>query len=548
MGMSDNSAFGLEAAPNQSPPFVDRNLFLEDAALREGAGSAGVDADAERLVEFGALYGAAETMEFGRLANEFPPRLRLVDARGNRIDAVEFHPAYHALMTRSMAAGLHCSIWDRAEPASMIPTGQAARAARLFIATQAESGHMCPTTMTNASLAALRHEPALAAQWLPKVIGRGYDPAQRPWWEKDAVTLGMGMTEPQGGTDVRANTTRAEPVGGAYEITGAKWFMSAPMCDAFLVLAQAPGGLTTFLTPRFRPDGAKNGIFFQRLKDKLGNRSNASSEVAFVSAYADRVGPEGQGVRTIIEMVQLTRLDCVVSSAGLMRFALAQATHHAWWRRAFQRKLIDQPLMRAVLADISLEVEGATALAFRLARAFDRAADDPHEAAYARLVTPAAKFLVCKAAPHLIYEAMECLGGNGYVEEWPLARVYREAPVNAIWEGSGNVMALDALRAATRAPEATRDVVGRLNAACGLPPEALGLEADLIGGAEGRARRACERLARLAAAAALAERQPALAEAYVATRLTGDPYAQFGGGELGSVENLLIERILPGED
>ena len=546
--MRDDPVFGVEAAPNQSPPFVDHNLFLEDRALREAAAAAGVDAEAEGLAEFGALYGGAETMELGRLANEFPPRLRVVDSRGNRLDAVEFHPAYHALMARSMAAGLHGSIWDRAHAPHFAPSGQAARAARLFIATQAESGHMCPTTMTTASVAALRQEPALAARWLPKILGRVYDPALRPWWEKSAVTLGMGMTEPQGGTDVRANTTRAEPVGDAYEITGAKWFMSAPMCDAFLVLAQAPGGLTTFLIPRFRPDGAKNAIFFARLKDKLGNRSNASSEVAFRSAFAERVGPEGQGVRTIIEMVQMTRLDCVVASAGLMRFVLAQATHHTRWRRVFGKRLIEQPLMRAVLSDMALEVEGATALAFRLARAFDRAADDPFEAAYARLITPAAKFLVCKAAPQLVYEAMECLGGNGYVEEWPLARAYREAPVNAIWEGSGNVMALDTLRAAARAPEATRDVVGRLNAACGLPPEALNLEADLIGGAEGRARRACERLARLAAAAALAERQPALAEAYVETRLTGEPYGQFGGGELRSVENRLIERVLPGED
>jgi putative acyl-CoA dehydrogenase len=546
--MDNDPVFGVEAAANQSPPFVDRNLFLEDRALRDGAAAAGVDASAEALADFGALYGGAETMEFGRLANEFPPRLRLVDARGNRLDAVEFHPAYHALMARSMAAGLHCSIWDRARAPAIAPSGQAARAARLFMATQAESGHMCPTTMTSASVAALRHEPALAEKWLPKIRGRVYDSALKPWWEKSAVTLGMGMTEPQGGTDVRANTTRAVPVAGGYEITGAKWFMSAPMCDAFLVLAQAPGGLTTFLTPRFRPDGGKNAIFFQRLKDKLGNRSNASSEVVFRSAFAERVGPEGQGVRTIIDMVQMTRLDCVVSSAGLMRFALAQAAHHVRWRRAFQRKLIDQPLMRAVLADLALEVEGATALAFRLARAFDRAGEDPHEAAYARLITPAAKYLVCKAAPHFIYEAMECLGGNGYVEEWPLARVYREAPVNAIWEGSGNVMALDALRAAARAPDAARQVVAALNAACDLPAETLNLDADLSAGSERLARRTCERLARLAAAAAFNEREPELAEAYVATRLTGEAYAQFGGADLAAVEGRLIVRILPEED
>jgi putative acyl-CoA dehydrogenase len=313
------------------------------------------------------------------------------------------------------------------------------------------------------------------------------------------------------------------------------------------VLAQAPGGLTTFLTPRFRPDGQRNAIHFSRLKDKLGNRSNASSEVLFRAAFAERVGPEGQGVRTIIEMVQMTRLDCVVASAGLIRFALAQATHHARHRRVFQRRLIDQPLMRAVLGDLALEVEGATALAFRLARAFDSAVADPAEAAYARLITPAAKFLVCKAAPHFIYEAMECLGGNGYVEEWPLARAYREAPVNGIWEGSGNVMALDVLRAAARAPDAARAVIARLSAACGLPPDALALEGDLSAGAERHARRACERLAHLAAAAALAERHSSLADAYIAARLSGAPYAQYGAADLAGADAILIDRILPPE-
>jgi putative acyl-CoA dehydrogenase len=545
--MRDDPIFETEA-PNQSPPFFGRNLFIEDRALQDGVAASEVVAKNEALAEFGAACGSAEAMEQGRLANEFPPRLRLVDARGNRLDQIEFHPAYHALMARSAAVGLHASVWDHAQPPGFAPSGHAARAARLFMATQAESGHICPLTMTNASVAALRAEPAVAQKWLPKILGRTYDPTLRPWWEKTSATLGMGMTEPQGGTDVRANTTRAERVKDSYEITGAKWFLSAPMCDAFLVLAQAPGGLTTFLMPRFRPDGERNAIHFSRLKDKLGNRSNASSEALFRAAYAERVGPEGQGVRTIIEMVQMTRLDCVVASAGLMRFALAQATHHARHRRVFQRRLIDQPLMRALLSDLALEVEGATALAFRLARAFDRAGDDPAEAAYARLVTPAAKFLVCKAAPHFIYEAMECLGGNGYVEEWPLARVYREAPVNAIWEGAGNVMALDVMRAAARAPEATRDVVGRLNAACDLPPEALDLEADLSAGAERLARRACERLARLAAAAALAERHSALADAYIATRLSGAPYAQFGAADLAGAEATLIERILPAED
>jgi putative acyl-CoA dehydrogenase len=320
--------------------------------------------------------------------------------------------------------------------------------------------------------------------------------------------------------------------------------MSAPMCDAFLVLAQAPGGLTTFLIPRFRPDGGKNGVYFQRLKDKLGNRSNASSEVEFHAAFGERVGEEGQGVKTILEMVQLTRLDCAVSSAGLMRFALAQATHHANWRRVFQRRLIDQPLMRAVLADLALEVEGATALAVRLARAFDRSGD-PLEAAYARLVTPAAKYLLCKSAPQVIYEAMECLGGNGYVEEFPLARAYREAPVNAIWEGSGNVMALDVLRAVTRHPDAAAATIAKLGQTSGLEPKALGLDVAPAVLQERDARRFCERLARLAAAAALAEGKAGLNEAYGAARLSGRAQSQFGGADLAGAEHRLIERILP---
>jgi putative acyl-CoA dehydrogenase len=537
------SEFSLEA-PNQSPPFVDRNFFDDDVALQEAAARAGVDAQAEELPALGKSYGSAELIEAGRLANQFPPQLRLVDARGNRLDAVEFHPAYHELMARSMRAGLHCSVWDRAG-LDIAPIGHAARAARLFMATQAESGHICPLTMTNASVGALKAAPDIARTWLPKIVGRQYDPTLRPWWEKSAVTLGMGMTEPQGGTDVRANTTAAAPVEGGYEITGAKWFMSAPMCDAFLVLAQAPDGLTTFLVPRFRPDGAKNAIFFRRLKDKLGNRSNASSEVEFDAAFGERIGGEGQGVKTILEMVQLTRLDCAVASSGLMRFALAQAAHHANWRTVFQRRLIDQPLMRAVLADLALEVEGATALALRLARAFDRAADDPDEAAYARLITPAAKYLLCKSAPHFVYEAMECLGGNGYVEEWPMARLYREAPLNAIWEGAGNVMALDVSRAISRSPDAARQTIARLGEACGVDPKALGLEVNPTKMDERSARRFCERLARLAAAAALSQGEAALRDAYVAARLTGASQSQFGAADLAGAEDRLIERILP---
>jgi len=532
-------------APNQSPPFVDRNLFLDDQALQDAVAAAGVDASQEALSQFGSAYGGAPMMELGRAANEHPPRLRIVDASGNRLDEVEFHPAYHALMTHGVQAGLHSSIWRASEAPHFAPSGHVARAARLFMAAQAESGHLCPLTMTNASVAALRDAPALADQWLPKILGRDYDPVSRPWREKRAVTLGMGMTEPQGGTDVRANVSRATPAGAFYEISGSKWFLSAPMCDAFLVLAQAPGGLTTFLMPRFRPDGSKNAMHFQRLKDKLGNRSNASSEVRFHDAFAERVGEEGHGVRTIIEMVQLTRLDCVVASAGLMRTALAHAAHHACHRHAFQRRLIDQPLMRAVLSDLALEVEGASALAFRLARAFERAPVDPGEAAYARLITPAAKFLVCKTAPQFVCEAMECLGGNGYVEELPLARAYREAPVNAIWEGSGNVMALDVLRAAARAPDATAATLAYLGTESGQSARATEIASSLKSGAERLARFHCERVARLAAAAALAERHPSLSAVYFATRCGETAHSQFGACDLSDVEQALIRRILP---
>ncbi|MBV9701966.1 MAG: acyl-CoA dehydrogenase family protein, partial [Methylobacteriaceae bacterium] len=508
--MQDRARIDETTSANQSPPFENVNLFESDRPLRDALAIAGVDVDREALVAFGADWGSAETMQLGRLANEFPPRLKIVDPTGARIDRVDFHPAYHALMGKSIAAGLHVSCWDEASPSGGRPQPRhvAARAARLYMAYQAEAGHICPITMTHASVAALAANASLLSAWLPRMAGRTYDRAPKPWWEKTSVTLGMGMTERQGGTDVRTNLTQARSVGAAYEIDGQKWFMSAPMCDAFLVLAQAPGGLSCFLLPRFRPDGALNAIRLQRLKDKLGNRSNASSEVEFHGAYAERLGEEGQGVRTIIEMVQWTRLDCAVASAGLMRFGLANALHHARHRVTFGRRLADQPAMRAVLADLALEVEAAVALVFRLASAFERAAGSPAEAALARLATPAAKYLVCKTAPGFLYEALECLGGNGYVEELPLARAYREAPVNAVWEGSGNVMALDVLRAAKRDPAAAAGVIDGLGRGVGESGIRIAklVVADLLGDEpERHARRLTERLARLAALAALAE-------------------------------------------
>jgi putative acyl-CoA dehydrogenase len=416
---------------------------------------------------------------------------------------------------------------------------------------QVENGHMCPLTMTRAAVAALAAAPALGERVLPKILGRTYDQSFRPWWEKSAITLGMGMTEKQGGTDVRANTTRAVPDGEGYSLTGHKWFMSAPMCDAFLVLAQAEGGLTCFLLPRFRPDGSVNALRLQRLKDKLGNRSNASSEAEFTGAFAWGVGEEGRGVRTIIEMVQLTRLDCAISSAGMMRMALAQALHHARYRSVFQMKLADQPMMRMVLADLALESEAAVALVMRLARAFDRAPHDALEAARARLLTPVAKYWICKTAPAFAYEAMECLGGNGYVEEGMLARLYREAPVNAIWEGSGNVMCLDVLRALGRDPDEARGVFAALARECdGLPggPQACAALARMAaGGDEAHARDLVERIAMIAACAALADSAPsAIAEAFAAGRLVSQSGRMYGARAIEpKAAELLLGRALP---
>jgi putative acyl-CoA dehydrogenase len=531
---------------NQTPPFGEVNLVATNQPLLDVLKAGGVDPEAEGLIAFGAAWGSVERLDIGRLANENPPKLRTHDARGYRIDAVEFHPAYHVLMRASMEDGLHASTWD--EPRS----GHAhlARAARLYTAAGVESGHVCPITMTHASVAALAAAPNRLVEWLPKIRSREYDSRFLPFWEKTAVTLGMGMTEKQGGTDVRANTTRATPrVGDEYALNGHKWFMSAPMCDAFLVLAQAPGGLTCFLVPRFRPEGTLNALRLQRLKDKLGNRSNASSEVEFEDAFAWRIGEEGRGVRTIIEMVQLTRLDCAVASAGLIRMGLALAVHHARHRSAFQKKLIDQPAMRMVLADLALESEAMTALSLQAARSFDLQQTDAQEAAYARLVTPAAKFGICKAAPRLIYEAMECLGGNGYVEESALPRLYREAPVNAIWEGSGNVIALDILRAETREPEVATSVLERLMEDVRDLPGASDAARDIVlalhsPDAEARARFIAERLFVLAAAAALLRSAPpGIAEAYALTRLAA-PSRMIGANDLGAAVNPLLERAV----
>jgi putative acyl-CoA dehydrogenase len=544
------TAFATHDVFNQSPPFEDVDLFALDRPLAEAVAANGGAAAEKELSEFGKHWGSAAMAARGRIANENPPKLRSFDARGNRRDEVEFHPAYHELMAHSAHAGVHNSTWDPDGKPAGAPS-EVVRAAKFYIATQVETGHLCPITMTRASVAALAAQPDLLAKAMPAIATRSYDPTFAPWWTKRGMTLGMGMTEKQGGTDVRANMTRAVRDGEAYRITGHKWFMSAPMCDAFLVLAQADEGLSCFFMPRFAPDASVNAIHFQRLKDKLGNRSNASSEVEFDNAYAERVGDEGKGIRTIIQMVQLTRQDCAIASAGLMRSGLAHALHHARHRRVFQKHLADQPLMQMVLADMALHVEASIALVMRLCRAFDETPSDPNAAAHMRLLTPAIKYWVCKSAPGFLYEAMECLGGNGYVEEGILARHYRESPLNAIWEGCGNVMCLDVLRALSREADAAMGVLqGLVMQTKGLPgaAEAAAFIGSTFRRADGErvARLAVEKLAMLAAAAALNGVSPRSAELFAATRLAENHASMYGAVDLAADDiRGLLERALP---
>ena len=550
--------FATHEVFNQSPPFQDINLFTSDRALVEAVNREGAAQALQRLSAFGAACGSAEALERGRLANDNPPRLKLYDSKGHRLDSIEFHPAYHECMAMSMQAGLHCSAWDHlAKPeAQPLPGANVARSAGTFLAIQMEAGHQCPITMTHAAVPSLLLQPELAGAWIPKILSRAYDRSFKPAPAKRGVTIGMGMTEKQGGTDVRANSSTAVPAGGGgpgaeYVITGHKWFMSAPMCDAFLVLAQAPGGLSCFLMPRFLPDGSLNALALQRLKDKLGNRSNASSEVEFQAAHAWLIGEEGRGVATIIEMVTYTRLDCAVGSAGLMRLTLANAIHHCRHRSVFHKQLVDQPLMRQVLADLALDVEAATALALRLSGSFDHAADS-HAAAWRRLMTPVTKYWVCKIAPALAYEAMECLGGNGYVEEGLAARLYRELPVNAIWEGSGNVMALDLLRVLQHQPETLEIVMDDLGKAASGDAhikahfsrvETLLHEPRLL---DRRARDLAEALAVLAAATILRAHAPAaVADAFIATRLSGSARHTYGLGLDRADTRAIVDRAFP---
>ncbi|MGH8777825.1 isovaleryl-CoA dehydrogenase [Paraburkholderia sp.] len=528
---------------NQVPPLADYNLFAIDTALADALERDGAAWHREALLRDGAELGSPETLALAALANRHSPELFTHSPRGERIDSLEFHPSWHALLTLLRREGLHALPFSDPQSGAM-----AARCAGYFLHAQLESGSLCPLTMTFASIPVLQREPALFDTLRDKLYSRTHDPRDVPLTQKTSAMIGMGMTEKQGGSDVRSNRThaRAENGGGrgaGYRLVGHKWFFSAPQCDAHLVLARTDDheGLSCFFVPRFAPDGSKNAVQIQRLKDKLGNRSNASSEVEFLDAWGTLIGEEGRGVPTIIEMANYTRLDCVIGSAALMRAALVQAVHHARHRSAFGRHLADQPLMRNVLADLALESEAATVLFMRLARAFENATNAPEERAWRRIVTPASKYWVCKRTLEFAGEAMEVWGGNGYVEEGPMARFYREAPVNSIWEGSGNVMCLDVLRAIEREPDAAQALLAAWRADAHAHP-ALGaalerLLAALTGAPDTReasARRIAQQLVLIAQATLLVKHAPSyVADAFIATRLAD------GAGDSGRVYGTL---------
>jgi putative acyl-CoA dehydrogenase len=539
---------------NQPPPLEPYNLLQTDRVLhaalsRENAAWAVAELDA-----LGKTLGAPQTIRLGFAANINPPVLRALDRYGHRIDEVEFHPAWHALLSLAVEAGLHSGPWAMPRPGAHV-----ARAAGTFMLAQIESGVYCPIAMTYGAVPALRHAPAAAAEWLPRIFTRQYDPRFRPAAEKTGVLLGMAMTENQGGSDLRTNTTQAEFRGsdGArrlFRLTGQKWFMSAPMCDAFLVLAQSSGGLSCFLVPRWTRDGARNAVHLVRLKDKLGNRSNASSEVEFAGAEGELIGDEGRGIPTIIEMSNYARLDCAIGSAGLIRQAVAQAIHHAAHRTAFQKKLIDHALMTNVLADLALESEAATVLTMRLARAYDE--DDEPARVWRRVMTPAAKFWICKRAPLVAAEAMEVLGGSGYVEECVMPRLYREGPVNSIWEGAGNIMCLDVLRALERMPAAGELLLQEI-AETAQADKRLASAADLLARRlagrdrkdESEARSIVRDLVLAMQAALLMRNAPAaVADGFCASRLGNGPGGTFGLLPRGIDHRAIVERAAPRPD
>jgi putative acyl-CoA dehydrogenase len=531
---------------NAPPPFGARNFYAEDRALREAARAFGGEWVEAPLLALGAAAGSEEAQQWGEDANRYTPELSTFDRFGRRIDEVKFHPAYHSLMALAMEHRIHSIGWRETRAGRHV-----AHAALLALASEAEAGTMCPISMTYASVAALRHQPDVAAIWAAKAIDGVYDAPLRPVADKRGVTIGMAMTEKQGGSDVRANTTRAFPEGaggpgGDYRLVGHKWFCSAPMCDAFLTLAYTDKGLSCFLAPRIKPGGERNSIHVLRLKDKLGNKSNASSEVEYHGAYAQMIGEDGRGVATIIEMVHHTRLDTMAGSLGVMRRALAEAIHHVSHRRAFQKTLIDQPLMAAVIADLALDYEAAAMLTMRVARAFD--GDSAEEKSLARLGVALGKFWISKRAPHFVYECMECLGGGGYVEESALPRYYREAPVNAIWEGSGNVIALDILRTLAKDPASRDAYVAELAPARGAHPafdrafEELAAALAKGGAAEAGARHMAEAMAlALQAALLLRHGAPEIASAYCDARL-GARGINFGAGAVPIDAGAILAR------
>ena len=554
MATVERTTFGNHEVANQPPPLVDYNVFEADTVLGEAVRREGAEWDLERITAVGEYAGSADAQELGRLANENGPKLKTHDRFGNRVDIPEFHPAWDELMTAGVGFELHSSPWKDPQPGAHV-----ARGAAFMCMSQAEAGIGCPISMTYSVIPALRTQPELAAEWEPRFLSPSYDPANAPAPGKAGALAGMGMTEKQGGTDVRANTTIARPVNGGgpgaeYELSGHKWFMSAPQCDAFLVLAQADGGISCFLFPRWTPDGTRNRFRLQRLKDKLGNRSNASSEIEFDSASAWLVGEEGAGVRTIIEMVNHTRLDCVLGGATGMRAGVAQAIHHASHRSVFGRELVEQPLMRNVLADLAVESEAATVSAMRLARAYDEAiAGDEGAQQLKRIANAVLKYWICKRAPMHAGEALECLGGNGYVEESGMPRLFRESPLNSIWEGSGNVQCLDVLRAMVKSPASVEAFFAEVEEGAAAEPRlgefAGSLRQELPGDLEtieARARRIVEKMA-FALQASLLVRygDEAVADAFCASRLSGDWGQAFGTLPAGTDFGRIIERHRP---
>jgi putative acyl-CoA dehydrogenase len=549
---ADRPPFVTHEVANQVPPLEQRNLFDDNAPLVEALAREGGGWAHERAREVGAAWGG-DPIRWGFEANENPPKLKTFDRYGHRIDEVEFHRAWHDLMSLAVGHELHSLPWTSGQAGAHV-----ARTALYLTAAQAEGGFACPTTMTFAAVPALRAQPDVAARWEPRLTATSYDPVLRAPGEKRSALCGMAMTEKQGGSDVRANTTVARPLpsaDGEYELTGHKWFCSAPMCDLFLVLAQAPEGLSCFALPRILPDGTRNAFALQRLKDKLGNRSNASSEIELHGAWAQLVGPPGRGVPTIIEMVGHTRLDCVIGTAAGMRWGVANATWHAAHRSAFGARLADQPLMRNVLADLCIESEAATALAMRLARTYDEAEHDEHARHLKRLATAVGKYWVCKRGPGHAFEALECLGGNGYVEESGMPRLYREMPLSSIWEGSGNVMALDVLRALSRGPSGAA-VLGafldEVDAAAGGDRRLDAFAADLreefadSEALELRARRVVERMALALQGSLLVRHAPAaVADGFCASRLAGDAGLQYGTLPPGVDVQAIVERHTP---